>query len=261
MQLAYSTAKGRPREVRRAQFLGIDFHVGTQPEVLQEIEARLRWSTDQSTVIAHANLHSTYTSSSFDRMRNVLERRATLVLFEGIALKLARFATAGQWWPDFSGTDLVPLFLSAPRARRLTIALVGGSPDVVESAARFVEREHPTVEVVAVVNGFGDIEVGSDAHCRVAATKPDVVLLGLGSPLQEVAGASWAKAGTAPLIWCVGGLFDFWADRRIRAPAWIRAARLEWLWRLAGDPCRLWRRTFVEGPWLLGEVVAQWRRG
>jgi exopolysaccharide biosynthesis WecB/TagA/CpsF family protein len=80
------------------------------------------------------------------------------------------------------------------------------------------------------------------------------VLLGLGTPLQETTALAWQQAATAPLLWCVGGLFDYWAGTRTRAPRVVRACRLEWLWRLVLHPGAMWRRTLVEGPWLLARI-------
>lgn len=256
MQPAHSTPNQFTCEACQSDFLGIGFRLGSRDEILREITWRLGRPAGRSTLIAHVNLHSVYTSSAVRRMRQALAEPTTLVLFEGIALKLACFATTQQWWPDFSGTDLVPQFLAIPNRRPWRVALVGGAGEVVENAARSLAQGRPGIEVVAAIDGFADLAVGGVVQQRVKRAQPDLVLLGLGSPLQETIGADWARAGTAPVIWCVGGLFDLWAGHSKRAPAWMRASRIEWLWRLVRNPCRLWRRTFVEGPWLMAEVFA-----
>ena len=59
----------------------------------------------------------------------------------------------------------------------------------------------------------------------------------------------------------VGGLFDFMAGAVPRAPHWIQAARIEWAYRLAQQPARLWRRYLVQMPIFLLRVARQWLAG
>jgi exopolysaccharide biosynthesis WecB/TagA/CpsF family protein len=59
----------------------------------------------------------------------------------------------------------------------------------------------------------------------------------------------------------VGGLFDFLAGEAQRAPLWLRAARLEWAYRLLRDPRRLWRRYLVGNPLFILRVLGQWWSG
>jgi exopolysaccharide biosynthesis WecB/TagA/CpsF family protein len=59
----------------------------------------------------------------------------------------------------------------------------------------------------------------------------------------------------------VGGLFDFLAGAVPRAPKWMQAARLEWLYRLLQEPRRLWRRYLISMPIFLLRVGRQWLAG
>jgi len=75
------------------------------------------------------------------------------------------------------------------------------------------------------------------------------VFICVGSPQQEmVAKAAAELEGTVGLGLCVGASLDFLAGRTKRAPKWMQQARLEWLFRLASEPKRLWRRYLVDGP-------------
>lgn len=77
----------------------------------------------------------------------------------------------------------------------------------------------------------------------------------VGSPQQEmVAKACLDRGDCTGLGLCVGASLDFLTGRVKRAPAWMQNARLEWLYRLASEPKRLWRRYLIEGP----KIFALW---
>lgn len=86
------------------------------------------------------------------------------------------------------------------------------------------------------------------------------VFICVGSPQQEmVAKAAAEMAGTVGLGLCVGASLDFLAGRTKRAPKWMQHARMEWLFRLASEPRRLWRRYLVDGPKIFS-IWKSWKR-
>jgi exopolysaccharide biosynthesis WecB/TagA/CpsF family protein len=74
-------------------------------------------------------------------------------------------------------------------------------------------------------------------------------LIAVGSPQQELIAAEIRDIdngrGTGL---CIGASIDFLAGREKRAPLWMQRLALEWLYRLLGNPARMWRRYLVEGP-------------
>ena len=86
------------------------------------------------------------------------------------------------------------------------------------------------------------------------------VFICVGSPQQEmVAKAAAELEGTYGLGLCVGASLDFLAGRTKRAPKWMQQARMEWLYRLASEPKRLWRRYLIEGPKIF-LIWQNWKR-
>jgi beta-1,4-glucosyltransferase len=97
---------------------------------------------------------------------------------------------------------------------------------------------------VGALSGYG---IDDAAVCqRIRDARPDVVLVALGNPLQERWILDHAKELPPALYVGVGALFDFLADRAVRAPIWVRKLRLEWLFRLMQEPGRLWKRYTVD---------------
>jgi beta-1,4-glucosyltransferase len=90
-------------------------------------------------------------------------------------------------------------------------------------------------------------------------SRPDIVLVALGNPLQEEWIAANATAIGAPLILGVGAFFDFISGSIPRAPALMRRLRLEWLYRWGHEPGRLRRRYTVEMTRFSAEVLRQAR--
>ncbi|MEL6519841.1 MAG: WecB/TagA/CpsF family glycosyltransferase [Pseudomonadota bacterium] len=162
-----------------------------------------------------------------------------LFLNDGVAASAASVVSNGQFLRhNLNGTDFTPLLLSRlPRGTR--VFLYGGKVDVVRQAAEVI-AERTEVDVVGYMDGYTyrDAAVAQ----QISHSRPDVVLVALGNPLQEDWMADHGPATGARLVLGVGALFDFLSETVSRAPKWVRAARLEWAYRLLLEPRRMLRR-------------------
>jgi N-acetylglucosaminyldiphosphoundecaprenol N-acetyl-beta-D-mannosaminyltransferase len=233
----------------RRRVLDTEFTVASPARLHQEILARI--ASGHGGVVVHCNLHSLYTMRCSPAMKMAIQSSA-LVIFEGIGLKMAARSLSGTAWPDVSGTDLVPALLESADARHLRIAFVGARPGI---AARAAARMRGAWTLALAADGFADLEDEERFLQQLETTGPDLILLGLGSPLQEITAHRWSKRLSGMTIWCVGGLFDFMSGNVQRAPVSWRRRRLEWLWRFLMEPARLGRRYACEGPWLIARTI------
>jgi exopolysaccharide biosynthesis WecB/TagA/CpsF family protein len=239
------------------RFLGI--HVeAVSPEEAESVIVSHVEGAAPGTVVIHANLNTAHSSIRDAGLRQALEFPGNLVLFEGIGLKVAHWLTSGEWRPDANGTDLVPAVLRKLAHRSIRVVLVGGHDGVAAAAAEEMHRRFPHVQVVGAWNGYGDRRDEAQLLGAIAKVKPDIVLLGLGTPLQEPLAVAWSAQTGAKVTWAVGGLLDYLAGVRCRAPWMLRLLRLEWLWRLALYPSTYGRRYVLQGMWLLGQVCRIW---
>lgn len=189
--------------------------------------------------VAFANTHLLYCAIQDRRLARDLS--SFHILNDGVGLELlARFAV-GRGFPDnLNGTDFVPCLLDvlAPGTK---IYLLGARPDVAAAVAQLASTRWPQLDVCGWQDGYTNpVQALEDLERQ----HPDVVLVALGNPLQE----RWiarAPQGEAVFIG-VGALFDFLSGAAERAPALWRRLHLEWLFRLAREPARLWRRYTVE---------------
>ena len=125
-------------------------------------------------------------------------------------------------------------------------------------AAMVLTAGHPGLRVVGAHHGYlADPEVCEAAIAGINAARPQILLVGMGTPIQETWIAAHRDQLEVPVVWAVGALFDFVAGVQRRGPRWMLDHALEWLVRLWRDPLRLWRRYVIGNPLFLGRVVAQ----
>lgn len=169
---------------------------------------------------------------------------ADLVLADGWPIVLASRWLGCPLPERVPGSDLVPALFAA--GQRMTAFLLGAAPGVAEQAAAQIHRRWPCVQVTGTHSpplGFEKDPAENQRILRLLeGSQPDLLIVGLGAPKQEL----WVHAHRAQMpvkvALCVGATIDFLAGRRRRAPRWMRRSGLEWVHRLASEPRRLARR-------------------
>jgi N-acetylglucosaminyldiphosphoundecaprenol N-acetyl-beta-D-mannosaminyltransferase len=151
-----------------------------------------------------------------------------------------------------AGIDLMEALLERAELRGHRVFLFGGKPDVLERAVEAVRARHPRLTIAGAQHGYYDRGREAETVARIASSRPDIVLIALGSPEKEIFQAAHGDALGASFVMGVGGAFEILAGVRRRAPGWARAAGLEWLFRLAQDPQRLLGRYAVGNAIFLG---------
>lgn len=129
--------------------------------------------------------------------------------------------------------------------------LLGGTPEVLETLIAELPRRYPGIRIVGWESPPFRPLTPAERTCqdeRIRCSGADIVWVGLGTPKQDHEAARLATAVSALPV-AIGAAFDFAAGAKPEAPAWITGAGLEWLFRLATEPRRLWRR------YLIGNVL------
>jgi N-acetylglucosaminyldiphosphoundecaprenol N-acetyl-beta-D-mannosaminyltransferase len=168
----------------------------------------------------------------------------------------------GQPLPErVTGADLVPsLFDASDASRPLTVFLLGAMPGVADRAAKNIEAHWPHVKVTGTYSPPFGFERDARENERIlemiAEASPDVLVLGVGAPKQELWIHEHRDRVAARVALCVGATIDFLADEKPRAPQWMQQTGLEWCYRLASEPRRLVGR-YARDAWLFPQLV--WR--
>ncbi len=193
---------------------------------------------------------------------------AALVLADGAPVVAASRLLRRPVPERVPGSDLAPALFkhvsAAERQSPLKVFLLGAAPGVADRAAANIEFRWPGVEVVGTLSpplGFErDAAENERILAAIAAAAPDVLLVGLGAPKQELWVHVHADRLHAKVALCIGATIDFLAGEKRRAPRWMRRAGLEWLHRLSTEPRRLAKR-YLRDAWIFPQLVwRDWRR-
>jgi N-acetylglucosaminyldiphosphoundecaprenol N-acetyl-beta-D-mannosaminyltransferase len=129
--------------------------------------------------------------------------------------------------------------------------------------ARLLRLRHPGLHIVGGhVPPFRDLTDAEEeaVAADIRRSGADVVWVGIGVPKQEKWMARMRHRLTTPVLVGVGAAFDFHAGLIPQAPGWMQRAGLEWLFRLAHEPRRLWRRYLRYNPRFVAGFARQWAR-
>jgi exopolysaccharide biosynthesis WecB/TagA/CpsF family protein len=204
------------------------------------------------TVICFVNAHNMLTALRDPDYHQIMSHN--LVLPDGIGLNIASQVAHGSPFPaNLNGTDFVPALLTYMEIPR-RIGLVGGKRAVVEKAAENFRKHAPWHEFVVISDGYFDKADSGSVVAEIERQKLDVLIVGMGTPLQEKWVHANIRADHARLVLTVGALFDFVSGAVPRAPRMVRMMRLEWAYRLVQEPARLWRRYVLGIPVFLFHV-------
>jgi len=139
-----------------------------------------------------------------------------------------------------TGVDLIPPLAALCARRGFRIFLLGAAPGVANDLATRLRAEHPELEVEAHA-GTPDPSADAATLALIRVHKPQVLLVAYGHPKQELWIDRMRDSLGVAVAMGVGGSFDYLTGRIPRAPAWMRRAGLEWLFRLVRQPWRVRR--------------------
>ena len=202
--------------------------------------------------------HGIVTSQTDRRLRDIIND-GRLALPDGMpAVWLGKLK--GRKVGRVAGHDFVNDVLRDPRARTLRHYFYGGAP---EPAQRIVDKATEVLGPAAIAGWYSPPmrEVGAleepEVIAQIAACAPDVIWVGLSTPKQEYWMANHARYFPGTMLVGVGAALDFFAGLQSRAPTWMQSAGLEWLFRLAREPRRLWPRYSQVVPAMLRIMIAE----
>jgi N-acetylglucosaminyldiphosphoundecaprenol N-acetyl-beta-D-mannosaminyltransferase/alpha-1,3-mannosyltransferase len=226
---------------RRGQFLGLPL----DPVGIDDIVLRLVRTAEapgaEPLVATYLNAHTTNLAFADPQMARAI-RASGLVYADGISVVKAARRRGIPIPGRATAADYFRRFCWAAAARHTPIALIGGPDGLASRCAANLQRDIPALRIALTHHGYiasGDEPALADT---LRASGARIVLLGMGSPQQERLAHILAAHRAAPVLWCVGALFEYFAGHRARVPAWMAAAGFEWLFRLSQEPRRLARR-------------------
>ncbi len=236
--------------------LGVTVQPWTRTELLRAIEEGV--DRGEKLVIPHHNLHSAALKKRHSALA-VFFRDHPRAHVDGMPLVL---------WGRLLGlplreehrityVDLIGPLMELAVEKDLQVFHIGGKPGVGERAAGVLAEKYGIR--VAVQHGFFEPEEEAGVLRQVHRLRPQLVLVGMGMPRQELWLHQHLPDLPAAVYLCSGGCFDYLAGEQKVPPRWSGRVGLEWLFRLVNEPRRLGWRYLVEPITLLPEVLADLR--
>ncbi|HEY1694846.1 MAG TPA: WecB/TagA/CpsF family glycosyltransferase [Polyangiaceae bacterium] len=177
---------------------------------------------------------------------------ATLSLADGMPILWGARLLGSPLPAKISGSDLVMPLMERAARRGWRVYLLGGGPGVAAKAAEKLVERFPAIVIAGTDAPMLDMSAPAEGRAGVVArireTRPDLVLVCLGAPKQELFIAEVAPQLRPAVFLGVGAAVDFIAGTVRRAPRWMSDNGLEWLYRLAQEPRRMWRRYLLRDP-------------
>ena len=171
---------------------------------------------------------------------------ADVVVADGMPLVWASKLLREPLKERVTGADLMPRLCKSAAEHGLKVFILGGQSGVPEEAARRLQEAYPGLMVAGAYSppfGFERDEAENEAIVTmVANSDADLVFVGLGAPKQELWMHRHLQKFDKGVFLGIGAAVDFCAGRVKRAPRWMQAAGLEWMYRWSQDPSRLTKR-------------------
>ena len=199
--------------------------------------------TKQSSYIVAANVHVVMTAYWCARYRNILDN-AAIIVPDGMPLVMGMRWLGAKSQPRVYGPDLMLAWCDHAAATNLSIYLYGGAPQTLQKLSSRLRTRFPDLKIAGTHSPPFRTLTSEEEEADIMMIRHSgatVVFVGLGCPKQE----EWMHRQMGKLdavMVGVGAAFRFHSGEVAQAPRWMMKTGLEWCFRLAQEPKRLWRR-------------------
>jgi N-acetylglucosaminyldiphosphoundecaprenol N-acetyl-beta-D-mannosaminyltransferase len=243
--------------LRLTAIMGMRLSLASKTEIVSVLTRSLLTPCQVPIVIFTANVdHVTRLAQNTDFQQSY--RAADFATIDGMPLYWSLKFLGLQPSERVAGVDLCEALLHVAAQHNLRCFLLGSTTETLAAATKQLLAKFPGLGIVGTHHGY--FSESQSLFQELARCNPDILLVGMGSPLQERWIAENMPHITAKIILTVGGAFEVFAGRVSRAPRVLQNLSLEWLWRLGHEPKRLWRRYLLQGPRFLYVLARQWRK-
>ena len=243
----------------RVEFLGLGFDDLTLAESLDRMEEFIREGKPRRIFTPNVAL---LMWSRQDRFLHDVYRSCDMVTVDGMAIYYALHLVGTPVRESLAASLMFYPLLERARDKGYGVYLLGAKESVLQDAVRNLQQQYPGLRIVGSRNGYFDIDNAADVAEHIREARPDILLLGMSTPMKERFATKYLEAMNVPVTLGVGGMFDIAAGIATFAPKWIRVLCLEWFYRLVQEPRRMWKRyltTNIPFLWLVQKELVRRR--
>lgn len=235
----------------RVDFLGTSLDSLDMRDALRKVDEFIHNGKPCHIMVANANK---FWMVRHDPRLAAIARQADMILPERAIVVCARILGA-PLKDDVAGVAFAKELLPYCQKQGHSIYFLGARPEVLTQMVDKIRCDYPALNVAGCHHGYF-IKDSNDAVIEeIRSKRPDVLMVALGSPLQEYWIRDNIEKLNVPVSIGVGGSFDVIAGLKKDAPQWLRKSGLEWLFRLLQDPRRYWKRHLRIVPFLFFTVL------
>src|SRR6185295_3559250 len=241
--------------------LGCPFDAITENETVDLVFDWIREKPRKSRHIITVNVAILMMAKDDPKLAHAIQN-AELVVVDGKPLVWSARWLRTPLPEKVSGVDLMKRLLEEGNQRGLSVFLLGTTQERLDVLERVLRAKYPKVTIAGTRNGFFKEPDWPDVTKKIRDAKADLLLVGMPAPFKEVWCEAQREALATPVMLGVGGAFDVMAGFVPRAPRLMQEAGLEWAWRLAMEPKKLWKRYLLTNSAflaLLGKTLVERR--
>lgn len=218
-------------------------------DLLSAIDINIK--NNKQTAIAYANSNSINLSFRYPELVKSL-KKFDVIHPDGTGIRLAARMLNTPFGSDqrFTGSDFYPLLINNSIKNKYSYYFLGHDNETLSR----ISANHPDLIISGFHNGynFSDDEVIDDINSHSA----DILIIGLGTPLQENWTAKYRGNLNSKVIICVGEGIKVFAGNKKRGPVFLRALGFEWLWRFFTNPFKFFGRYIIGNPLFLYRIIS-----
>ena len=239
--------------------------IGGMPITIEDLDGAARHMVNNAIAKRGKSEPPLYSTSSNGQVLSLcasdpdvmaLYEEADIIQADGASLVIASRLFGKHALPGrVATTDLVHNTARLAQEKKVSFYYLGASQDEVEKAVANTKKLYPDLVFAGFRNGYFSPEEEEDVVAEINAVAPDILWVGIGVPLgQRFVARNRKKLVNVGVIKTCGGLFNFLSGKNKRAPEWMQAFGLEWVFRISQEPGRLLLRYLTTNPhamWLL----------
>jgi N-acetylglucosaminyldiphosphoundecaprenol N-acetyl-beta-D-mannosaminyltransferase len=244
--------------MKTVNVLGVRIALVCLEDVLEKIQQTIR--AGERALITHTNVTGLCIACEQAWYRNFLNH-SDLVFCDGMGVSLGARILGYEIPQRFTLADWIHPLILLGLENGYSFFFLGNPPEIAERAAGCLHARYPSLEISGTQHGFFDKTPGHPENeaviKRILAAKPDILLTGMGMPLQEEwLAENWDKIDVPVGITC-GALFEYLSGDLRRGPKWMTEHYLEWLARIFISPRRYLKRYIRDNSFFLYRIMTQ----
>jgi N-acetylglucosaminyldiphosphoundecaprenol N-acetyl-beta-D-mannosaminyltransferase len=238
--------------------LGVNIHDCPKSQIVSSIIKSV--TAGEKSILVYINIYAINLAQTLPWFRSFLNN-ASLAYCDGYGVMLGAWLAGSRLSHRSTPPDWIADLVNECVSRSLTVYLLGGHPGVAERAAKIMIQQNPGLLISGVHHGYFN-NAPESIHNQelvhaINSASPNILLVGMGMPLQEKWLAENWKDLKVGVALPVGALLDYLADEKQRPPRWMTNSGLEWAGRLFREPRRLWKRYLFGIPYFYYTILSR----